>query len=229
MIIKGWQKTSLIDYPKKIASVIFTVDCNFRCHYCHNPELINHRDLQKINEEEIFNHLISRKKLIDGVCITGGEPTLQKDLTDFAFKLKDLGFLVKLDTNGTNPKVIQTMITENLVDYIAMDIKAPPEKYDLVANTKVQVENIQKTIDIIRNSSKDYEFRTTILPKLITKQDLLSIAEWIKGSKAYYLQQFRSIKTLNPEYRSESAYTEEELRQFIKLLKPYFDICELRT
>ncbi len=227
MIIKGLQKQTVIDYPGKIACTIFTFGCNFRCKYCHNPELVIDDGRPEIKEIEILEFLKSRKGFLDGVCITGGEPTLHKDLPDFIRKIKNLGFLVKLDTNGTNPEMLKGLIEEKLVDYIAMDIKAPLDFYENVVNVKVNKDDIQKSIDLIRKL-KEYEFRTTVVPGLFNENHAKLIGEWLKGSKRFYVQQFRGIKTLDKNFVNKKPFTKEELIKFRNILKPYFETCEIR-
>lgn len=228
MLIKGLEKLSLLDYPNKICAVIFVAGCNFRCPYCQNPDLIHHRELPEIDEEKLLTWLKKRKKWLDGVCITGGEPTLYKDLPKFLKKIKQMGFLIKLDTNGTNPEMLRALIDANLLDYIAMDIKAPLEKYKDVVNSNVDLNKIQKSVDIIRGSKIDYEFRTTIVPGLLSAGDVLTICNWLKGSKRFYIQQFRPMITLDKKYESVSPYTREELETFGKIAKPFFTICGVR-
>ena len=226
--ISGFQKTSLVDYPDKIVSTIFTSGCNFRCGFCHNPELVTGNNLPLISEQEIINHLKQHKNFLDGICITGGEPTLHQDLPEFIKKIKQVGFLVKLDTNGTNPEMLESLIKNNLIDYIAMDIKAPIEKYKEIVNVEVSTGKIQKSIEFIQNSGIDYEFRTTLLPDILNKKDMLKIAEWLKGSKKYYIQQFRSGKTLDPKFQDANPYTLKELKEFKELMSPFFEVCEVR-
>src|SRR5690554_5488754 len=166
MKIIGFQKTSLIDYPGKIVSIIFTQGCNFKCPYCHNSDLIF---FQSVNNEYfphdyIFSFLKKRKGLIDGVSITGGEPTLQPDLYNFIVKIKDINLNIKLDTNGSNPELIKSLIDDKLIDYIAMDIKGPLDKYECIIDNKINTDKIIKSISLIKNSKVDYEFRTTVVP-----------------------------------------------------------------
>lgn len=227
MIIKGLQKQTIIDYPGKIACTIFTFGCNFRCGFCHNPELVIDDGRPEINEVEILDFLKNRKGFLDGVCITGGEPTLNKDLPDFIRKIKSLNFLVKLDTNGTNPKMLEELIKEKLVDYIAMDIKSPLEKYNDITNSKVKKEDIQKSIDIIKNFP-EYEFRITVVPSLFKEKDALAIGKWLKGSKRFYIQQFRGIKTLDKKFVNKKSFSKEELINFCNIMKRFFEKCEIR-
>jgi len=227
MKIKGLQKQTILDYPGKLACTIFTFGCNFRCGFCHNPELIKDDGRLEIKQEEILEFLKNRKDFLDGVCITGGEPTINEDLPDFISKVKELGFLVKLDTNGTNPEMLKELIDKRLIDYVAMDIKAPIEFYDNVVNAKVNKEDIQKSIDLIRKM-KDYEFRTTVVPGLFNEKYAKMIGEWLKGSKRFYIQQFRTIKTLDKEFLSKKPFSKEDLINFCNIMKPYFEVCEIR-
>lgn len=217
MIIGGFQKTSLIDYPDKISAIVFTQGCNFRCGYCHNPELIESED-PLIDEESILTFLKSRIGKIDAVVITGGEPTLQKGLIDFIKKTKELGYLVKLDTNGSSPNVISELLKEKLVDYIAMDIKGPLGKYENVTNVKLNKDSIQQSLNLIISSNIDYEFRTTVLKSQLNIEDFKSISDLIQGATTYYLQQFVPSKTLNSDFLKEKSYTIEELTQIKDLL-----------
>ena len=227
MIIKGLQKQTLLDYPGKIACTIFTFGCSFRCSYCHNPELIVDDGRPEIKQEELLEFLKERKGFLDGVCITGGEPTLNKELPGFISKIKELGFLVKLDTNGTNPEMLKELIDKKLVDYVAMDIKAPLEFYDKITNVKVKKEDIQKSVDLIRKM-KDYEFRITVVPGLFNEDYAKLMGEWLKGSKRFYIQQFRGIKTLDKSLINKKPFSKEELENFCSIMKPYFGKCEIR-
>jgi pyruvate formate lyase activating enzyme len=227
MKIKGLQKQTVLDYPGKLACTIFTFGCTFRCNYCHNPELIIDDGRPEIKQEEILEFLKERKGFLDGVCITGGEPTLNKELPDFISKIKQLGFLVKLDTNGTNPEMLKELIDKKLIDYVAMDIKAPLESYEKVTNVKVDKEDIQKSVDLIRRM-KDYEFRITIVPGLFNEEYARSIGEWLNGSKKFYIQQFRGIKTLDKSFVGKKPFSKEDLINFCNILKPYFETCEIR-
>jgi pyruvate formate lyase activating enzyme len=234
MLIGGLQKLTLIDYPGKIACTVFTVGCNFRCHFCHNPELIDPAKVKLseiIEEKKFFDFLNSRRGLLDGVCITGGEPTLYPDLPEFIKKIKALRFLVKLDTNGTNSEMLKALLEEKLIDYIAMDIKTllQKESYEKVVGGAVSLDNIKESISVITQSDLEYEFRTTIVPGLHVEEDILKIAEFIKGAKRYYLQQFRAgEKILVPEFRGIKAYPAEFLQELREKIKYNFEICEVR-
>lgn len=218
MKIGGFQKTSLIDYPDKISAIVFTQGCNFRCGYCHNPELIKPEG-SLIEESSILSLLESRIGKLDGVVITGGEPTLQKDLIDFIKKIKTMNYLVKLDTNGTSSEIVKNLVEENLLDYIAMDIKAPLEKYENITNNKTNTFFIQKSIDLIINSGIDYEFRTTIVNNQLNFDDFTKISELIKGAKRYYLQKFEATKTLDISFLEKTSIQENELFRIKQMLE----------
>jgi pyruvate formate lyase activating enzyme len=231
--IKGFQKTSLIDYPPYTASIIFIGGCNFRCPYCHNHDLVlRSGEMPTINEEEIFDSIIDRKAWIDAVEITGGEPTLYPDLKRLVKRIKEMGLKVKLDTNGTNPNLVWDMLEEKLLDYIAMDIKAPLNKYENAVFVPVDIENIKRSISLIMNSGINYEFRSTVMPKLMTKESLIEIAEQISGAKKFVIQQFRINETqsvLDPLFfKGEISYSRQELHELKKLIEPYFGVVEVR-
>lgn len=242
MLIGGLQKLTLIDYPGKIACTVFTVGCNFRCPFCHNPELVESgsqkvRESENISESDFFDFLKARQGLLDGVCVTGGEPLLYHDLPEFLRKIKNLGFLVKLDTNGASPDKLAALIKDNLVDYVAMDIKTnvkcqmPNVKtsYEKVAGARVNLKDIKKSIGIIMSSGLDYEFRTTVVPGLHTESDILEIAEEIRGAKKYFLQQFMpGEKILDATFREAKPYPIEFLRQIRDKIKEFFGACEIR-
>ncbi len=227
MNILGIEKSSFIDYPNKISTVIFTGGCNFSCPYCHNSHLLNFSG-KIIDEEEVLNFLKKRKKFIDAVCITGGEPTLQKDLKVFIKKVKEEGFLVKLDTNGTSHMILKKLIDEGLLDYIAMDIKAPLHKYNVVTQQTLDTKEIKESIDEIKSSGIDYEFRTTVCQELLKPQDILAIVEEIKGSKKYYLQNFRDGENVLGGIKQYTPYSPQQLEEIIESIKPYFQECKVR-
>lgn len=228
MLILGLQKTSLLDYPHLVASTVFTGGCNFKCPYCHNKDLVLNPNLvPSFSVDDILNHLEKKKKILDGVCITGGEPTLQPDLKDFITKIKSLDLKVKLDTNGTNPTILSELIEDKLIDYVAMDIKAPLEKYNIVANScTLDLGKIEESVAILKNCSIDYEFRTTIAKELLSFDDMKSIGIFLSGAKEYYLQPYlESENVINPIY---SSYSKEELLQIIDIIKPYVPQVALR-
>jgi pyruvate formate lyase activating enzyme len=225
--IRGLQKTSLVDYPPNIACTVFLGGCNLRCGFCYNPDIVFGRPAQ-ISEQEFFEFLEERKNLLDAVCITGGEPTLQKYLPEFTMKIKKMGFKVKLDTNGTNPDVLQNLIDNKLVDYIAMDIKGPIEDYDKICGCKTDTENIKKSIEQVKRLF-EYEFRLTAVPMFIDKDNIIKIGELLKGSKRIFLQQFvSSAALLDPDMQKIQPYGAEELEEMKEMLKPYFYKVEVR-
>ena len=228
MKIGGLQKTSLQDYPEEVSSIIWTIGCNFSCPFCYNKDLVK-GNIAQIPDEEILLFLKKRKKLIDGLVISGGEPLLQKDLKDFCKKVKKLGYKIKIDTNGSFPDKLKDLIDEKLVDYIAMDVKAPKKKYRELTNAKIDIKKIDKSIEIIKNSNLDYEFRTTIVPNFLVKDDIVEIAKWLKGTKRFYLQQLK-IDTPLVSYKltKVSPYPKEELIKILKDIKPCFETCEVR-
>lgn len=228
MEFKGHQKSSFIDYPDKICTVFFTGGCNFRCPYCHNSNLV-YNEGEYIAEEFALEYLDKRANFLDAVCISGGEPTLHKGLYDFIKKAKDKGYLVKLDTNGTNPKVLKRLIDDNLVDYIAMDIKAPLPKYYEVVNTNVDINSILESISLIKSSCTDYEFRTTVCKELLTYEDIIEIGEYLKGSNRYYIQNFKDGDTILGGQKKFSSYDLDTLKKIEERLKGYFQIFKIRN
>lgn len=191
MNIYGYQKTTLLDYPGHVAATIFTGGCNFRCPFCHNSDLLLNNS-SPISEEEIFRFLKKRQNILSGICITGGEPTLQKDLSEFIEKVRSLGYKIKLDTNGYRPEIISDLLSKHLLDYIAMDIKAGFSNYALVCQIpNLNIDTIQESISIIESSSIDYEFRTTVVKELHSVQDFKEIAEMISPKSPYYIQSFK--------------------------------------
>ena len=218
--IRGLQKTSLVDYPPNIACTVFLGGCNFRCGFCHNPDIVFSKPAA-IEEKEFFEFLEDRKNLLDAVCVTGGEPTLHKYLPQFLMKIKQKGLKVKLDTNGTNPSMLQNIIDNKLADYIAMDIKGPLEDYEKICGTKVDISKINESIIQVKRIF-DYEFRLTVVPKFITKENIIKIGELLKGSKRIFLQQFISTADLvDNELKGMQPYTIKELEEMKKILEPY--------
>ncbi len=230
MIIGGIQRFSLIDFPGKMSLIVFTRGCNFRCPYCHNPELVDpNRYVDALEEEQLWEFLQRRLHKLDAVVITGGEPTLHDGLELFIEKIKTMGFLVKLDTNGSNPGVLKNLLSENLLDYVAMDIKAPLEKYSEVAKMPVDVKRIEESITLIRQSHLDHEFRTTIAKNLLSEDDVLSIAKMLRGEKLYFLQDCVPTKVLDPHFLAEFVpYTREELQNMAQLAQSYVEKCFVR-
>lgn len=223
MKIGALQRFSLNEYPGKISAIVFTQGCNFRCPYCHNPELVKPELFQNaVPVKEIFSFLNKRKNKLNAVSITGGEPTLHKDLPDFISQIKSMGFLVKLDTNGTNPQMLMHLIQHKLVDYIAMDIKAPLEKYDCVTKVKVDIESISRSIDIIKKSHVEYEFRSTLTERLLSNEEVLNIVKLLGKAKRYYLQNFVFSKTLDEKLESAKSISPERCNFFRKVFQPNF-------
>lgn len=226
MKIGGIQKLSLADYPGKTCAVLFTIGCNMCCGYCHNPELvIPDKYIDNMPLEDIYNFLDSRANKLDAIAVTGGEPTLHKDLPEFIAHIKSLGYLVKLDSNGTNPEVIRHLIDKKLIDYIAMDIKGPLEKYSEITNRPVNTDAIKQSIDLIMKSGVDYELRTTIVSGQLDFTDFEKIGKMIKGAKRYAIQKFVSGKTNNPAFAKRSAYSDEDMEKIKVIMLKYVNSC----
>lgn len=216
MKIAGFSKLTLLDYPKVLSCEIFTQGCNFKCPFCQNSLLIPNTDNEEYKEEDILNYLIKRKKILEGIVITGGEPTMQKDLISFIRKVKDIGYKVKLDTNGFRPSVLKELINNHLVDYVAMDIKNSFEKYNITSGIKnIVIDNIKESIKILKNSDIDYEFRTTIIREYHTKEDIMKILD-IVGDSKYYIQNFELSE--NVIDHSLHGFTDYELKEMQKLI-----------
>jgi pyruvate formate lyase activating enzyme len=241
MIIGGLEKLTLLDYPDHLAAIIFTQGCNFRCHFCYNPMLVwpsfpgsdeknkKEKGFSPLSTEDLFLFLSERFGRLEGVVITGGEPTLHPDLPEFIKKIKAIGYLVKLDSNGTNPAMLESLLRDKLIDYIAMDLKAPYEKYEETVGVAVDYKKLQKSVKIIMNSGLPYEFRTTVVPGLLEKDDFAAMGEAIKGAKKWYLQFFKSDTDLvDVEYETHPPYTKKEMAEFAKIGSEYVDLCEVR-
>lgn len=231
MKLGGLQPLTLIDYPGRLACTVFTTGCNFYCPFCYSSELVvpeKIKDQPKIPEAVFFLFLEKRKKLLEAVTVCGGEPTIQKDLPLFLRKIKKLKYLVKVDTNGSNPQMLKKIIQEELVDYVAMDIKGPKEKYQELAGKKVSIKNIEKSVEILKDSRIEHEFRTTVTPNMLEKSDFTKITRWIGPGGKYYLQQFRPEKTVDPNFEKIKPYNFEKLLEIKKAIAPLFDVCEVR-
>lgn len=214
MKIGGLQKVSLIDYPGLICGIVFLQGCNFKCQYCHNPELVDSKLFKPgIRENEVLEFLNTRKGKLDAISITGGEPTIQEDLPSFIKQIKKMGFAVKLDTNGSQPQVIKHLLAEKLLDFIAMDIKAPLEKYKNIVNTQVNTESIKESIDLILKAKIPHEFRTTIVESQLEENDILQIGKMIAGANHYVLQKFVPTKTLDKKFLKEKSFSNEKLQK----------------
>ena len=228
MEIYGLNKTTLLDYPGRVACTLFTGGCNFRCPFCQNSELVLCPDTQPVHpEQELFAFLEKRAGILSGVCITGGEPTLQPDLPVFIQKIKALGYAVKLDTNGARPDVLRHLLEKGLVDYIAMDVKNAPGRYPETAGIPgLDIRSIQESVSLIKDIGLDYEFRTTIVKELHSEDDICVIGEWLAGCRAYYLQSYQDSETvLLPGFH---AHDESTLQHFVKVLQQWIPNTQLR-
>ena len=233
MLIGGFQKLTLIDFPGKLAAIVFTSGCSFRCPFCYNPELVLPEKIKsqpKIPEKDILDFLKEREGLLEGLVITGGEPTIHEDLPEFIKKIKKMGYSVKLDTNGSNPKMLKDLIGKKLIDYVAMDIKAPLKEkdYNKATGVKGALSKVKKSIKIIQNSGIDYEFRTTVVPTIHKKEDIIEIVRLISTTKKYYLQNFRPEKSINKKFGKIKPYPVEYLLEIQRAIAPFFEICRVR-
>lgn len=220
MEIGGLKKVSLIGYPRRICAVIFTRGCNFRCPYCHNPELVDPALYKSsLTEEEVFSFLEKRRGKLDAVTISGGEPTIQPDLFRVIQRIKAMGYLVKIDTNGSHPDVLEKLMCENLVDYIAMDIKAPLEKYGKITGTDTSTNDIRRCIEMIMAADVPYEFRTTVVKSMLAENDIIAIGSLIGNAHSYVLQKFVPTIILDPNFLTQPTFTDEELAVIQKELE----------
>lgn len=221
MNISGFTKLTLLDFPQKLACIVFTQGCNYNCAFCQNSGLIKCQKENLIEHEEVFNYLKKRKNVIEGVVISGGEPTIQPRLIDFIRKIKKLGLAVKLDTNGSNPQIIQKLLNENLIDYIAMDVKNIFDEYDPIVNLKkVNIANIKKSIEIIKKSQIDHEFRTTIMKNYHNLEKITRICEYLGKDQKYYLQNFEDSESVLD--KTLVAFTNEMLTSIQNILRKNF-------
>ena len=228
MKIGGLQKTSLLDYPGILSAIVWTTGCNLRCPFCYNKQLVLEKT-EIISEEIILSFLEKRRDVLEGLSISGGEPLLQEDIVDFSRKVKKLNYLIKIDTNGAFPERLKELIDKKLVDYVSMDVKAPKEKYNQLAGIKTNISKIEQSIDLIKNGAPDYEFKTTIVPGMLEKKDIIKIAKWLEGSKQFYLQQFKSDSPLISSKLNDAApYSKEKLSEMLHDIKPFFKNCNLR-
>lgn len=228
MKICGLNKTTLLDYPGKVAATIFLGGCNFRCPFCHNSGLVLHvQDQTELPEDEVLGFLRKRQGILDGVCITGGEPTLHPELGDFLRRIKELSYDIKLDTNGSRYNVVKTLVEDRLVDKIAMDIKACPDNYGMLTGMQhSDMDAIHRTADFLLEGNIDYEFRTTVVRELHTEKDFRDISQWLKGAKAYYLQAYKdSDEVLQPGF---SSYSLKELEYFRTILLETIPLVGIR-
>jgi pyruvate formate lyase activating enzyme len=233
MQIGGLQKNSLIDFPGKVSSVIFCAGCNFDCPYCHNPELVRGAENcpNHLSSGAVYGFLDQRRGFLDGVVISGGEPTLQPDLVEACRKIKDLGFPLKLDTNGSRPGVLQHLIEQGLVDYIAMDLKTDPLLYQTYIKSGCRPDPILASVELIMESGIDYEFRTTCVKPIVTGRTIENILQLIRGARLYALQHFRNSELLHPEFFQEGnlEYSMDEMLNFKALAEQTVDECIIRN
>lgn len=229
MEIGGFQQTTLLDYPEHVAATVFTVGCNYRCPFCQNANMVLGKET-RIPEQQVLSYLAKRKGVLEGVCITGGEPTLQKDLATFCYKLKSLGYLVKLDTNGSHPEVVQDLYDAGLIDYVAMDVKAGRMKYAPACGFEENCEllTITKSIAMLMECGVDYEFRTTLVKGLHTVEDIEDLGQMLTGAKRYYLQNYKDSDGVLWKKKEFLPFTLSELEQFREELKPSIPSVELR-
>jgi pyruvate formate lyase activating enzyme len=230
MIIGGFQRFSLIDYPDKICAIVFTQGCNFRCPYCHNPELVDTKRSANIGltEDEVLSFLDRRKGKLNAVTITGGEPLLQSDLCAFLSAIKRLGYLVKLDTNGSFPSRLEGIMQSKFVDYIAMDIKTSLDKYHQVIKRKIDTRKILDSIRLIMDSGLEYEFRTTVVKAFFERDNFYKIGQLIKNARLYVLQKFVPSKTLDDTFLDMKSCTDEELNCFKEIMESFVQRCIIR-
>jgi len=227
MQIYGLQKLTLLDFPQKTACTIFTGGCNFRCPFCHNGDLVLGNLPEPIDADELFSFLKKRVGILDGVCITGGEPLLNNDIEGFIKEIRDLGYLVKLDTNGSNPGYLKRLCEQGLVDYVAMDIKNSKEAYpETVGIEKFDISPICESVDFLKSSKTDYEFRTTIVKEFHSEDEIVSIGEWLKDSKKYFLQNFVDSESVIK--KGLHSVDEQELKKWKEILAGYIDFVEIR-
>lgn len=228
MNISGIQKLTLLDFPGKLACTVFTSGCNFRCPFCHNASLVLPGMSEHIDESEVFSFLKKREGILEGVCITGGEPCLQSDLESFIEKVKALGFSVKLDTNGSFPEKLSALLEKGLLDYVAMDIKTSPERYAEVTGVtnKSFFENVKKSVELLKECGIPHEFRTTTAKELQKAEDFLKIGQWLRGEKRYFIQQYESSGELVGKEMTQ--YEKAELEEFKKLMENFVEDVEIR-
>lgn len=223
------QRLSLRDYPGKLCAKAVTPGCNFRCPFCADMKLLrHHRDSELVPEKEVLDHLYRVRGFLDGLCLGGGEPTLHNGLLSFAYRVKSIGYLVKLDTNGTRPKRLRKLMEERVVDYVSLDVKAPLRRYPEVVRSRVDIDAIVESISLLRRGNVDHEFHTTVVPGLLDGDDLEEIAQTLAGSKRFVLQQYRPGVEPCPGFEDAKPYSVGELRGLRDRVAPYFGDCRLR-
>jgi pyruvate formate lyase activating enzyme len=220
MRINGFEGVSLLDYPGKICSIVYTSPCNFKCPFCHNPSLVT-ANFEVLSGDDILADIFDRREFIDAVTVTGGEPVLQPDLPEFFSKIHAMGLLTKLDTNGYEPEILKKLVEGGLLDYIAMDIKTSPDMYPKAAGMKMDPKRIKKALNYIMNCGIDYCFRTTAVPGLVTEEDFKAIAHTIEGAPYYVIQQFDNEMPLEPSYKKIKPYTEKQLEVFADIMRKH--------
>jgi len=236
MNIGGLQKLTLIDFPGKIACTVFLAGCNFRCPFCYNVSLVLPEVIEKhfpLPEKEFFDFLREKKDYLEGVCLSGGEPTIHPDLPSFCEKIKKLGYSLKLDTNGSHPALLKELIDRNLVDYIAMDVKASPGKYPKLIGFKncasgYLLDKVSRSINLLKEGRVDYEFRTTVVPGLLSKNDVIKIGRWLAPAKKYVLQNFKPGRNIESKLEKAQPYSDEYLFSIKKALEPFFELVQIR-
>lgn len=228
MQISGFQKLTLLDFPGTMACTVFTKGCNFRCPYCHNASLVVGADAPVIEENELLSFLKKRQGILEGVAITGGEPLLHRDIKELLLKIKELGYKIKLDTNGSNPSLLKELVSLNLLSYVAMDIKNSKENYyKAIGTDKISLELLEESKDFLLENRVPYEFRTTVVKGIHEKEDIVSLAKWIGGAEKLFLQQFKdSGELIAPE--DLEAFSKEEMEELAELAKPYVKSVTLR-
>lgn len=226
--IHGFNKLTLLDYPGRLAGTIFLGSCNFRCPFCHNAGLVLSPDREPvIPAEEVLGTLRKRRGILEGVCITGGEPTVNRELPELIKKIRELGYPVKLDTNGSNPQMLKELVNRGMLDYVAMDIKNSPEKYGLTAGiSQIQMSDINESVEFLKTGTVDYEFRTTVVRELHRREDFQKIGHWLAGSRRYFLQAYKeSEQVIRPVF---SGYSKEQLENFRQMLLEEIPQVEIR-
>ena len=226
MKIGGFMKLTLLDYPEKVACTVFTVGCNFRCPFCHNASLVEQRYCQELSVDGVLQVLKKRKHILEGMCLTGGEPLLQKGVDDFLRKVKALGYKVKLDTNGSFPQKLMDLVQEGLVDYVAMDIKNSIDMYNQTAGCNVDMDSIVRSVDFLKQGTVDYEFRTTVTKNFHSEQSIRQMAQWLQGAKRYYLQQFVDSGDLIDN--SITGVDDNTLHNYLQIVQEYIPHAVLR-
>ncbi len=228
MRIGGFQRVSLLDYPGRVAAIIFTQGCSWRCPYCHNPDLLQRSAGPGVPTQAVLGFLERRRGLLDGVVITGGEPTIHPGLVGLARRIKAMGFLVKVDTNGSDPAVLQRLLAEEAVDYLAMDVKGSPERYPNIVRRPVEIEEIRQSIAAVMRSGVDYEFRVTVLPRFHDEGEMAGVGRLLAGARTVYLQNFRPGRTWDPTFAKERPCSPEALETFRRIIEGYVGSCLVR-